>query len=52
VSSPAVIAVRGLSKAYILYERPRDILLEAVLGGVRHDVFWALLNSREFLFNH
>jgi lipopolysaccharide transport system ATP-binding protein len=42
VSSPAVIAVRGLSKAYNLYERPRDILLEAVLGGVRHDVFWAL----------
>jgi lipopolysaccharide transport system ATP-binding protein len=37
-----VIRVRNLSKAYNLYERPRDILLEAVLGGVRHDVFWAL----------
>lgn len=37
-----VISVRGLSKAYNLYERPRDILLEALFGGVRHDVFWAL----------
>jgi lipopolysaccharide transport system ATP-binding protein len=39
-----VIRVRNLSKAYNLYQRPRDILLEAVLGGVRHDVFWALRN--------
>jgi lipopolysaccharide transport system ATP-binding protein len=34
--------VQGLSKAYNIYQRPRDIVLEAVLGGVRHDVFWAL----------
>jgi lipopolysaccharide transport system ATP-binding protein len=42
VSSRPIISVRGLSKAYSVYERPRDILLEAVFGGVRHDVFWAL----------
>jgi lipopolysaccharide transport system ATP-binding protein len=41
VSDP-VISVSGLSKAYNLYERPRDVILEAVFGGVRHDVFWAL----------
>lgn len=40
--SKPVIRLRGLSKAYNVYERPRDILLEALLGGVRHDVFWAL----------
>jgi lipopolysaccharide transport system ATP-binding protein len=39
-----VITVRGLAKAYNIYEKPRDILFEAVFGGVRHDVFWALRN--------
>jgi lipopolysaccharide transport system ATP-binding protein len=42
VTTTNVITVRGLSKAYNIYERPRDIFLEAVLGGDRHDVFWAL----------
>jgi lipopolysaccharide transport system ATP-binding protein len=42
VSTKLVVSVRKLSKAYNLYERPRDIFLEAVFGGVRHDVFWAL----------
>jgi lipopolysaccharide transport system ATP-binding protein len=37
-----IISVRNLSKAYTVYERPRDILREALFGGVRHDVFWAL----------
>jgi lipopolysaccharide transport system ATP-binding protein len=37
-----IISVRNLAKAYTLYERPRDILLEALFGGVRHDIFWAL----------
>lgn len=37
-----VISVRGLSKAYPVYERPRDALLETLLGGIRHDLFWAL----------
>jgi lipopolysaccharide transport system ATP-binding protein len=42
VSNDAVISVRNLSKAYSVYDRPRDILLEAIRGDVRHDVFWAL----------
>ena len=42
MSSEPIISVRDLSKAYNVYDRPRDIFLEAILGGVRHDVFWAL----------
>ena len=37
-----IISVRNLSKAYSIYERPRDILLETILGDTRHDTFWAL----------
>ena len=37
-----IISVRALSKAYTIYERPRDIFKEVIFGGVRHDVFWAL----------
>ena len=37
-----VISVQNLSKAYSIYARPRDMLLEAIFGGSRHDVFWAL----------
>ena len=37
-----VVSVRDVSKAYTLYERPLDALKEAIFGGVRHDVFWAL----------
>ena len=37
-----IISIRNLSKAYSVYERPRDIFMEALFGGVRHDVFWAL----------
>jgi lipopolysaccharide transport system ATP-binding protein len=33
---------RHLAKAYNIYERPRDIITEAVFGGTRHDTFWAL----------
>lgn len=40
--SDPVISVRNLSKAYNIYERPRDVILEAIVGGRRHDVFWAL----------
>jgi lipopolysaccharide transport system ATP-binding protein len=40
--SNSVISVRGLSKAYHLYDKPRDAVIEAVFGGNRHDVFWAL----------
>jgi lipopolysaccharide transport system ATP-binding protein len=37
-----VISVQNLSKAYNLYDNPRDVIKEAILGGIRHDVFWAL----------
>jgi ABC-type polysaccharide/polyol phosphate transport system ATPase subunit len=40
--SDPVVSVRNLSKAYNLYEKPRDVVLEALFGGKRHDVFWAL----------
>jgi lipopolysaccharide transport system ATP-binding protein len=39
-----VVSVRDVSKAYKIYERPRDIFLESVMGGVRHDLFWAVKN--------
>jgi lipopolysaccharide transport system ATP-binding protein len=45
VSAPRrIITVRDLSKAYSIYERPRDVLRETLFGGVRHDLFWALKN--------
>jgi lipopolysaccharide transport system ATP-binding protein len=37
-----VVCVRDVSMAYKLYARPLDMLKEALLGGVRHDTFWAL----------
>ena len=40
--SAPVISARGLSKAYNIYASPRDAIMEAVFGGARHDVFWAL----------
>ncbi|MBM3678898.1 MAG: ABC transporter ATP-binding protein [Actinobacteria bacterium] len=40
--SRPVVSISGLSKAYNLYEKPLDMVLESILGGVRHDVFWAL----------
>jgi lipopolysaccharide transport system ATP-binding protein len=36
------ISVRKLSKAYNLYDKPRDLVIETLIGGKRHDVFWAL----------
>lgn len=37
-----VVSIRNVSKAYSIYSSPRELIKEAVLGGVRHDVFWAL----------
>lgn len=41
MTSPAV-RVERLSVGYPIYARPTDQLKELVLGGVRHDTFWAL----------
>jgi lipopolysaccharide transport system ATP-binding protein len=41
VSKP-VISLRGVSKAHNVYERPARRHPRGALGGVRHDVFWAL----------
>ncbi len=39
---PPVIEAKALSKAFRRYAHPRDMLLEAVLGGTRHSEFRAL----------
>jgi lipopolysaccharide transport system ATP-binding protein len=41
VSHP-VIEVEDLSVGYQLYARPIDQLKELLIGGIRHDTFWAL----------
>ncbi len=40
--SKPVISLQSVAKAFTIYESPRDLFKEIVLGGVRHDVFWAL----------
>ena len=37
-----VISIREVSKAYPLYAQRTDLLKELLLGGIRHDIFWAL----------
>lgn len=39
---PAVVTCRGLGKAYRMYRRPHDRLLEIMGLGVRHKDFWAV----------
>lgn len=36
------IVVENLSVAYRLYSKPMDVLKEVLVGGLRHDTFWAL----------
>ncbi len=40
--SEPVISVQGLSKAFQIYQRPADMMLELVTKKRRHDLFWAL----------
>lgn len=42
--SDIVIDVQGLSVAYRVYARPRDLLTEVFLRRDRHDDYWALRN--------
>ncbi len=44
MSRPVVIDVTDVSLAYKLYKKPADLLVEGLIGGVRHDTFWALRN--------
>lgn len=40
--SQAVIEAKNLSVAYKVYERPMDVVREALFGRQAHDKFWAL----------
>jgi lipopolysaccharide transport system ATP-binding protein len=40
--SPPAISVRALSKAYPVYAKPSDLMLELFTGRSRHTDFWAL----------
>jgi lipopolysaccharide transport system ATP-binding protein len=42
MSAAPVISVDRASKAYQIYAKPSDMLREVLLGGNRHDLFWAL----------
>jgi lipopolysaccharide transport system ATP-binding protein len=43
MNSP-VISIEGISKAYQIYQKPSDMMLEVLGGKKRHDLFWALRN--------
>lgn len=42
--SEPVISVEGLSKAFQIYQKPVDMMMELVTKKRRHDLFWALKN--------
>lgn len=42
MSGDAIISVEGVSKAYPIYNKPADMLWEALTGAKKHDIFWVL----------
>lgn len=44
MSTTPVIRVLNLSKAYDVYRRPQDLIIEALTRKSYHDTFWALQN--------
>ncbi|HBC42148.1 MAG: ABC transporter ATP-binding protein [Pseudanabaena sp. M046S1SP1A06QC] len=42
INSSVVLSVTNLSKAYKLYHKPLDILLEVLTSKPRHEKFWAI----------
>ena len=44
MGTDVAIRIDEVSKAYRVYRRMSDLLREGVLGGERHDLFWALRN--------
>src|SRR5262249_55675714 len=41
-TAKSVVVVDAVSRAFQIYRRPSDILVEMVVRRPRHDVFWAL----------
>ncbi|MCM2284766.1 MAG: ABC transporter ATP-binding protein [Desulfobacula sp.] len=37
-----VIEIKNLSKAYQIYSKPSDMIIEMITGRTRHDLYWAL----------
>ena len=46
--SETIISVQNLSKAYQIYKKPKDMILELITRQTRHNLFWAL---RDLSFN-
>lgn len=42
MSGTPIISVEAVSRAFQIYARPSDVFKEALFGGKRHDLFWAL----------
>jgi len=46
--SETIISVQNLSKAYQIYKKPKDMVIEMITRKNRHNLFWAL---RDLSFN-
>ena len=38
----SIVVADKISMGYRIYSGPLDLVKETVLGGIRHDTFWAL----------